>query len=74
MKKVNLSEIERKAKVQRLETTNDHRTVFKTSFTRENEKQLPLEQNRILSCNKAYVHWEEKISTLRNISFFTEKF
>jgi len=74
MKKVNLSEIELKAKVQRLETTNDHRTVFKTSFARENEKQLPLKQNRILSCNKAYVHWEEKIFTLRNISFFTEKF
>lgn len=47
MKKVNLSELELKAKVQNRETTNDQRTAFKTSFVRANGKQLPLEQNRI---------------------------
>lgn len=47
MEKVNLSELELKAKVQRRETTNDQRTVFKTSFARANGKQLPPEQNRI---------------------------
>ena len=74
MKKVNLSEIELRAKVQRLETTNDHRTVFKTSFARANGKQLHLKQKRILLCKKTCVQRKEKMFTLRNISFFTEKF